>query len=223
MIDLDYSCSPNTGHNFVKSLFAMVFTALRDIQKGEQLTVSYMSPLTMPASERREALRAYGFRCFCASCVNSPSSDIRRQAIAEDHLSAQIMHDFCLWLCTPDSGSGLDQYYSDHQSGPLPLVRERLDLIEEEGIHAYAFPYLMMAFSIYMALGDEANSITCSQKLRAALVAKEGAGHQSIWMELNRDTEILTFLKRQPMWCARSLGSPTYDAARTLLNDFWEK
>ena len=42
--------------------------ALRDVEKGEELSVSYIDE-TRPVAERQKALAAYGFKCACAICV----------------------------------------------------------------------------------------------------------------------------------------------------------
>eukprot|EP01031_Cornospumella_fuschlensis_P031193 gene31193-37700_t len=61
----NHSCQPNAIHTFQQE--TMVITALRDIQPGEEILVSYID-LAMPRELRQSALLPYGFICDCARC-----------------------------------------------------------------------------------------------------------------------------------------------------------
>ena len=44
--------------------------AVRDIQKGEELTISYIDAV-IPRAERQERLQDWGFNCSCSHCLMS--------------------------------------------------------------------------------------------------------------------------------------------------------
>ncbi len=49
------------------------FVAARDIEAGEELTVSYLDQ-TLPRAQRQQRLSfAYGFSCRCARCIEEAS------------------------------------------------------------------------------------------------------------------------------------------------------
>lgn len=45
----------------------MTTIASRDIQRGEELTVSYVD-VFLPSKERKQRIRTWGFECACALC-----------------------------------------------------------------------------------------------------------------------------------------------------------
>jgi hypothetical protein len=76
---INHSCRPNSGNYWsVKNEQRVIFAA-RDIEEGEEITVSYI-PLLKSIQERHSRLRQYGFTCDCAACQSSESS-MRRERI----------------------------------------------------------------------------------------------------------------------------------------------
>lgn len=66
---LNHSCEPNLDVHFPHNNATVGFMALRDIQKNEQLTISYID-VEMPVSQRRQRLGfSYGFECGCPRCL----------------------------------------------------------------------------------------------------------------------------------------------------------
>lgn len=55
----------------------MDWVAARDIEAGEEITVTYVN-LLMTAAERQQRLAQYGFMCDCAACVGQGETDSRR-------------------------------------------------------------------------------------------------------------------------------------------------
>ena len=80
----NHDCDPNTTYNngyhtvmlspMVISAFpkpSISFTALRDIQQGEEITITYVDNHGMDYLHRQVNLEeTYGIRCSCARCVN---------------------------------------------------------------------------------------------------------------------------------------------------------
>ena len=71
---LNHSCEPNLEmfRSSSKHSPSCTFAAVRHIDKGEELTISYISnPSTKPVHERKEYLYYnYGFECTCPSCAS---------------------------------------------------------------------------------------------------------------------------------------------------------
>ena len=67
---VNHSCEPSatTRYSSWKGRTMVRVEALRDVKKGEELSVSYVDE-TEPFAKRAKALAAYGFACACALCV----------------------------------------------------------------------------------------------------------------------------------------------------------
>ncbi|KAI1390788.1 uncharacterized protein F4822DRAFT_163202 [Hypoxylon trugodes] len=75
---INHSCVPNT-HWFItekRGKYILEVKANRDISFGEQIFVSYISPMEK-LPERRRALDNWGFTCNCALCHAQASGDRR--------------------------------------------------------------------------------------------------------------------------------------------------
>ena len=68
---LNHSCEPNAYRSFYKNDSSVCFIkATRDIEKDEEVTISYVD-LLMNVKERRESIRGqYGFECRCKRCLD---------------------------------------------------------------------------------------------------------------------------------------------------------
>ena len=82
---INHACDPNACYNNNGSLEKVV-TALREINKGEEITISYITNNWDVRSERRSALSSWGFTCQCAVCLIGAmrllTNDNQRKSIA---------------------------------------------------------------------------------------------------------------------------------------------
>ncbi|TRM58107.1 hypothetical protein BD626DRAFT_410981 [Schizophyllum amplum] len=78
----NHSCRPNAHPHFDYELFATVLRAVRPIQAGEEICISYVRRGVDNYEERKKSLAPYGFECSCPSCVDHVASDARRAIIA---------------------------------------------------------------------------------------------------------------------------------------------
>lgn len=83
---INHSCLPNTHHAWNENLKLETIHALRDISKGEEVTIAYT--LDGTRAERRALLHnQFGFECQCEVCSASDediaASDARRRQIAQ--------------------------------------------------------------------------------------------------------------------------------------------
>ena len=73
---LNHSCDPNVDAVWIDGDATLTLRTRRDIQEGEQLTITYIDA-DSPASARRQRLEhAYGFVCGCERCVEEAKGDI---------------------------------------------------------------------------------------------------------------------------------------------------
>lgn len=78
---INHSCTPNSGNEWVEGAGYRVIYASRDIEEGEEITVSYI-PLLKKTADRQSRLGQYGFTCDCSAC-QSGEGDKRRTKIAD--------------------------------------------------------------------------------------------------------------------------------------------
>jgi hypothetical protein len=76
---INHSCRPNCGNHWSEKRGERVIYAARDIEEGEELTVSYI-PLLKKTAERQARLGQYGFRCDCAACRHPTTEGDKRRA-----------------------------------------------------------------------------------------------------------------------------------------------
>jgi len=77
---INHSCRPNSGNWWSEKTDRRVIYASRDIEKDEEITVSYI-PLLKSTKDRQTRLQQYGFTCDCSAC-QSTESDKRRVRIS---------------------------------------------------------------------------------------------------------------------------------------------
>ncbi|KAI0804252.1 hypothetical protein GGR55DRAFT_698915 [Xylaria sp. FL0064] len=89
---INHACKPNAFVRFSPTSFDVKVVAFRDIEAGEEITISYI-PLNHPREKRQRDLRRWGFECKCSLCTASKTeiaaSDYRREKIAS--LQEKIM------------------------------------------------------------------------------------------------------------------------------------
>ncbi|KAK3329982.1 hypothetical protein B0H66DRAFT_542503 [Apodospora peruviana] len=76
----NHDCRPNL-HYRLKNL-THTTVAVRDIEKGEELTISYIEGM-IPYAERQERLESWGFKCACDACKADSALEI---AASDGHL-----------------------------------------------------------------------------------------------------------------------------------------
>lgn len=77
---INHSCRPNAANVWSQASGFRVIWAARDIQPGEEVTVTY-APLLKGSEERQKRLAQYGFRCTCEACHDRENTDSRRLAM----------------------------------------------------------------------------------------------------------------------------------------------
>ncbi|KAK4166847.1 hypothetical protein QBC43DRAFT_256544 [Cladorrhinum sp. PSN259] len=81
----NHDCRPNAFIHFSETTLAMTIWAAKDIEEGEEITITY-SAAGMVTEERQSTLeKVWGFKCKCSLCSSPPSvlekSDSNRKEI----------------------------------------------------------------------------------------------------------------------------------------------
>uniref|UniRef100_L2FM87 SET domain-containing protein n=1 Tax=Colletotrichum fructicola (strain Nara gc5) TaxID=1213859 RepID=L2FM87_COLFN len=82
---INHDCRPNAVTRYSPRTLALEVVAYRDIQPGEELSISY-SPLNMLYADRQRTLQEWGFNCTCSLCSSASAvaaSDARRGRMQE--------------------------------------------------------------------------------------------------------------------------------------------
>ncbi|PSN65464.1 SET domain-containing protein [Corynespora cassiicola Philippines] len=83
---INHACTPNAFVLFSPTGLSVAVKAYRDIEPGEEITISYLL-LGQPHASRSSTLARWGFSCTCALCALDPAarlaSDARRELIQQ--------------------------------------------------------------------------------------------------------------------------------------------
>lgn len=113
--------------------FSYNLRAVREIQEGEELFISYTDDGT--TAERQEQLAPYGFQCTCASCAD-PESDERRAKIRPPRVP---IWDPSIPRRPPVMGNLMENLniLRPHLESYIKDCLSQLELIEKEGLWAW--------------------------------------------------------------------------------------
>ncbi|KAI8633786.1 hypothetical protein F5Y19DRAFT_471041 [Xylariaceae sp. FL1651] len=140
----NHDCRPNV-HYRVNNM-TMTTVAARDIEPGEELSISYVD-VFLPSTERKERIRRWGFECTCALCQapknETVASDTRLRRI--DQLKSDL-NDFSELKVTAETG--------------VEFTR----LHEEEGLYAHLGSAYTRAALNFALFGDEERARKYAQK-----------------------------------------------------------
>ncbi|KJR90026.1 uncharacterized protein SPSK_06348 [Sporothrix schenckii 1099-18] len=150
---LNHDCRPNL-HYHVHGITQTV-VAVRDIQPGDELTVSYVEVL-LSRAERQARLRDWGFACACSLCHNDTAA-AERDKQTQEILALRARLDRGDPSTTANSGIELAILYED----------ARLDTLV--GQQAYTRAALNCAL-----FAEEACAVAFAHKAMEALVVEAG-------------------------------------------------
>ncbi|OTB00691.1 hypothetical protein M426DRAFT_267234 [Hypoxylon sp. CI-4A] len=136
---INHACRPNAFIRFTPTSYAVSVIALRDIEPGEEISITYV-PLGKTREERQEALKKWGFTCTCSLCTAS-----KAEVAASDYLRTKIkaMREEVMKAVERKDGGKA-----------VKLTREVLELMRaEELAPLYASQYEIIA-RLYWIAGD---------------------------------------------------------------------
>lgn len=169
---MNHDCRPNIHYRMDNITYISI--AVRDIQPGEELTISYIDG-HMSREERQNRLSDWGFKCTCPHCSMSKedveASDKRMDRIysIEDDLEKQV-----------SAGVIIDPNMGDE------LVR----LYEEEKFDSYIGQALTRAALVHSLLGNEEKATGYAKRAHEALAREHG--------EWNKDARAMKQLAGDP-------------------------
>ncbi|KAK3324992.1 hypothetical protein B0H66DRAFT_511281 [Apodospora peruviana] len=136
-VTLNHGCDPNAYGRYTKGDLAMSAVATRDIEPGEEITISYL-PLGMPTTIRRKSLANWGFNCTCSLC-SAPkeardASDRRRERLVE------------LYYAMREPDTEYDTL--------VELTREFVDIVQIERLFPKVGEYYQAFMKLYYDYGD---------------------------------------------------------------------
>jgi hypothetical protein len=159
---INHSCRHNSQNTWNERLNQITIHVFRDIEEGEEITISYLSGSGKYADRQLRLQSAFGFCCSCELCIMP--SDHRVQS---DERLAKI--------------ESLDKKIGDGLgiiSTPLACLgaaRLLLKLLEEENIADARVPRAYYdAFQVAIANGDQARARVFAQRAKDAWVILQG-------------------------------------------------
>lgn len=124
----NHACSPNAQGNFNSLLGCFTIHAVRAIEVGEELTLSYLAQNTSRTAQRQEKLlKHYGFSCDCPACDESlPANKLTEQKRLHFHDKQAAFHEAAEGRDTPDQQGELEVVMAliDHAEASSLLGRE---------------------------------------------------------------------------------------------------
>ncbi|TVY83742.1 SET domain-containing protein [Lachnellula suecica] len=146
---INHSCKPNSGNWWSEMTDQRVIYASRDIEKDEEITVSYI-PLLKTTKDRQARLQQYGFTCDCSAC-NSLESDKRRVRISDSMDDLEQKQD------SPSKKASINE---KRISKAVKLV----EMIEAEGLSDYLDRAYHLAAVFNQQAGDLREAIKWATK-----------------------------------------------------------
>jgi hypothetical protein len=154
---INHSCQPNAQHTWNDNLSHLTVHALRDIEADCEITISYISGVSLGYAERqRHLMDVFSFACACELC-SLP-------------LLARNGSDYRLYQIQSIEGAATDlDQVLEHPANSLSQVHRLFELLEEEGIYDFRVTRACFnAFQIAAMVGDKARAKVFAEKAYAA-------------------------------------------------------
>ncbi|KAF1915285.1 hypothetical protein BDU57DRAFT_588186 [Ampelomyces quisqualis] len=162
---LNHACNPNAQYIINTDMLSHTVRATRPIAEGEEITISYTSPLD-PYSVRQNHLRpSFRFKCACSRCTSHTSDD-----------TLSLIHSLQAQL----------NDWSASSTGSPEMAEQLLQLHREEGLEGFMDVAYGFAALAYSAVGDETGAVKYAEKAKEAILMKDGmwSANLRIWEEL---------------------------------------
>ena len=142
---INHDCRPNAGNWWSEKMQKRVIYAMKDIEEGEEITVSYI-PLLKTTSERQARLAQYGFICSCSACSDESGEGGRRRVRIGE------------WLEDLEVKVGRRSKKADVNGKRVEKARKLVAMIEKEGLGDYIARayHLVAAFCEHAGEKEEA-------------------------------------------------------------------
>ncbi|KAK7193846.1 hypothetical protein DPSP01_010187 [Paraphaeosphaeria sporulosa] len=168
---LNHACTPNAQYYLDPTLLTHFVHITRPLKKGEEITISYTSPLDPTHTRQQHLEQGFHFRCTCTRCTNHERTD------------ASLKH-------IQGLQSVLNDWSPSTVGFPGPqLAEELLDMYRDEGLQGFMdVPYGFAALA-YNAGGDDETAVEYAKRAEELILLKDGkwASNLAMMKELLRD------------------------------------
>ncbi|TDZ22476.1 SET domain-containing protein 5 [Colletotrichum orbiculare MAFF 240422] len=159
---INHSCKQNAQNTWNGNLDQTTIHALKDIEEGEEITISYMGESGDYATRQAHLTASFHFSCIC-ECCSLPEAE---RAASDERLDRMSRIDSLL-----GDGYGIVGSPLTH----LGHAREMKGLMEQEGIlDARVARLYYDAFQVAVANGDQARAKVFAERAHAERLVIEG-------------------------------------------------
>ena len=164
---INHSCRPNAGGWWSEKRERKIAFAMRDIEMGEEITVSYI-PLLKTTNERQARLKQYGFVCDCDACADDGGGgDRTRVRIGE-------------WLEDLEGKVGRKSQKLEVSRKRAEKARKLVDMIEGEGLGDYLARAYHLAAVFLEHADDLAEAVVWAEKEQELLAWVEKDSEETL-------------------------------------------
>lgn len=159
---INHACNPNTQNTWNANIRRLTVHAVKDIEVGEEITITYADRRAAYASRQRQLKSAYGFDCSCEVCSLPEAQRQQRDRNTEE--IARL--DYVLGDPVRTVSSPLECFHD---------ARTLLRLLEEEDIgDARVARAYYDAMQVAIAHGDQARAKVFAQRAYDVRIVCEG-------------------------------------------------
>ncbi|KAK5988286.1 SET domain-containing 5-like protein [Cladobotryum mycophilum] len=139
---LNHACRPNCYYLFDRETLTHSVYTIRDVQPGEELSISYIDPVATYA-ERQEEIRNWGFNCSCFACM----LPVEAREISDDRI--RLIHHYTKEL----------EDWSSESCGTPDMAETLIDMYQDEGLFSNIADGYKLAAHSYSAVRDKYNAL----------------------------------------------------------------
>ncbi|KAF1941812.1 SET domain-containing protein [Clathrospora elynae] len=162
---VNHACGPNAQYIIDTEILTHYIHVTRPIAQGEEITISYTSPLYPTEIRNKHLEQGFHFTCTCPRCTSPSSSQTLDQIESfQNHLND----------------------WSDTSPASPQMAENLLHLHRTEGLEGFMDISYGFAALAYNAVGDAEAAKQYAEKAREAVLMKDGAWADNlrIWEEM---------------------------------------
>jgi hypothetical protein len=167
---LNHACAPNAQYVVDTETLTHTVRVTREVGVGEEITISYTSPLEPTSNRQQHLQQGFHFTCTCRRCVDA-ASDARLERIKS--MEAELNN------------------WAPGSSATPGMAEDLLELYRREGLEGFMDMAYGFAALAYSAVGDKGTAVAFAEKAQEAILVKDGRWTENwgVWEEFVRDVE----------------------------------
>ncbi|KAF2825542.1 SET domain-containing protein [Ophiobolus disseminans] len=189
---INHACDPNATNFWNENLDKLTIHAIRDIQKGEEITISYLEATRNKKARAKDLKQLFKFVCLCQLCSlprqQSKESDKRLDRVHQlDNLIEEAGLEGLVWSAQRLLGYVDEQVqlWNEETSKLIGLTRAYPDAVQiaiANGDLARGLVFAERALALYRgALGDDSPDVAEYKKLVRDPATHEYYGMSMQW------------------------------------------